>query len=597
MRECAKCGLKERDLGRTQCLVCGGPLVDEKDRRIGSILSGRYRLEDMIGEGGMATVYRARHTLMERPYAVKILRRELAQDEKLVERMRREGRSAAALTHPNIVEIYDFGMTDDGAPFLVMELLDGEPLRKLLWGGPVAFELLVKLATQIARGLARAHDFGVVHRDLKPENIFVCKDDEGEPLVKIVDFGIARSREDSRLTNRGEVMGTPQYMAPERATSRDVTASCDLYSFGIMLFEMATGVLPFQSNSPTGMVLKHIHEAPPRPSAIAPGVDPRLESLIMDLIEKDPHQRPVDVHQVLARLHALAPEAELSRPSRPERQSLTVVGKSESLDRWKLRADILERMLERAYPDAKPPEQAELFAELRAGLARLRTLEDDGLAAQVELDELEREAREASERLGHAVHVLAKDLSRAREEARSARQESKDRLEAALQAKDGYHHMLVKLEVMTQSRPGHPGVALVEVSRALADATEAWQRADEAATRSTTRAERSEAEVKDIDFQVGALRTQLEHLERSIGERGATSRAVLEGNAEERHEVERRLARMVTRLVAPLKDFSELRELFIALEGISPSTEPLPVQADSSPGASRAEPNQGAAGG
>ena len=577
MRECAKCGLKDRELTRTHCLVCGGELIDGKDPRIGTILSGRYRLEDVIGQGGMATVYRARHTLMERPYAVKILHRELAQDEKLVERMRREGRSAAALTHPNIVEIYDFGMTDDGAPFLVMELLDGDPLRKLLWGGPMELSLLVQLATQIARGLARAHDFGVIHRDLKPENIFVCKGDDGEPLIKIVDFGIARSREDSRLTNRGEVMGTPHYMAPERATSRDVTASCDLYSLGIMLFEMATGVLPFQSNSPTGFVLKHLHEAPPRPSSIAPGVDPRLEALIMDLIEKDPSNRPVDVHQVLDRLHALAPDGGLARPSRPERPSHAVIGKSESLDRWKVRAEIVDRMLERAYPETKPPEELEVLAELRRGVARLRTLEDDGLAAQAELDTLERESRDASERLGHAVHVLAKDLSRAREEARSARQESKGRIDAALAAKDGYHHMLVKLEVMTQSRSGHPGPALVEVSRSLADATEAWQHADEAATRSTARAERSEAEVKDIDFQVGALRMQLEHLEHSIAERGATSRAVLERNAEERHDVERRLAKMVTRLVAPLKDRADLRELFVALENVTPSTAPLPM--------------------
>ena len=282
MRVCASCGLRDHDPSRTTCLVCGAELVESADPRVGTVLAERYVIESAIGDGGMATVYRARHTLMDRPYAVKILNKALARDEKLVERMRREGRSTAALSHPNIIEIYDFGITDDGCPYLVMELLRGVPLREKLRAGPLPRAEVVEIATQITRGLARAHDFGIVHRDLKPENVFVHEDASGAPIVKLVDFGIARSHEDPRLTGRGEVVGTPQYMAPERALSAEVGPGCDLYTLGVVMYEMATGVLPFQSNSLMGFITKHLHEEPPAPSRRA-DVDPALEALILDL--------------------------------------------------------------------------------------------------------------------------------------------------------------------------------------------------------------------------------------------------------------------------------------------------------------------------
>ncbi|HJL19498.1 MAG TPA: protein kinase [Sandaracinaceae bacterium LLY-WYZ-13_1] len=577
MRRCPQCDLRDHDERRTRCIVCGAELVEHTDERLGTVLGGRYRLEDVIGEGGMATVYRARHTLMERPYAVKILHRNLAVDESLVERMRREGRSTASLTHPNIVEIYDFGMTDDGAPYLVMELLDGEPLRKILMRGRIGHGLMLELAMQIARGLARAHDFGVVHRDLKPENIFVCNDEHGAPLVKIVDFGIARSHADPHLTARGEVVGTPQYMAPERATSRDVSPGCDLYSLGVVLFEMATGVLPFQSNSPTGFVLKHLHEKPRRPRELDPGVPEALEGLILELLEKDPAARPVDAHQVLERLRALSPTGEVPtpRPSKlpPEQE---VREDTASVDRWQARVGLFEQMLERAYPGGRPPhEMVETLAELRAAIGRLDGLRQAGVRAQRELDGLSKESREGSERLGHAVHVLAKDLSRAREEARSARLEAASRADAADAAKAGFHRMLAKVEAMLEARPEHPEPGLVERSRAVADAAEAWHRADDAAARSRARYERSEAEVRDLDYQVAELRRQLARLEAAIAERGETSRLRIQEQSEELRETERRVVDLAGRFVRPLRDRPELAELFVALEGTAPATQSL----------------------
>jgi serine/threonine-protein kinase len=577
MRRCPKCDLRDPDTRRKTCIVCGAALIEVRDPRLGTVLGGRYMLEDVIGEGGMATVYRARHTLMERPYAVKVLHRTLASDEKLVERMRREGRSTAALTHPNIVEIYDFGMTDDGSPYLVMELLDGEPLRKVLCRGRIGRELLIELGMQICRGLARAHDFGVVHRDLKPENIFICNDEHGRPLVKLVDFGIARSNADPHLTAKGEVVGTPQYMAPERATSREVSTSCDLYSLGVVLYEMATGVLPFQSNSPTGFVLKHLHEQPRPPRAIEPSIAPALEELILDLMKKDPAERPVDAHQVLERLRALSPTGDVPtpRPSRIPQEEVTREHTA-TLDGWQSRVELFQRMLERAYPDGRPPaELPELLAELRAAVGRLGALREEGLHAQRDLDGLSKESREGSERLGHAAHVLAKDLSRAREEARTARLEAASRDEAATATKDGFRAMLAKLEALTEARPEHPDPHLVDASRAVADAAEAWKRADEAASRSRARYERSEEEVDDLEYQVAELRRQLSNLEASIAERGAASRALLEENDAQRRQIEHRVMELAGRFVKPLRGREELRELFVALEGTTPPTQRL----------------------
>lgn len=565
---CARCHLRDHDSTHARCLVCGDPLVEAMDPRVGTTLGGRYRIEAVIGEGGMATVYRAKHAFMDRRYAVKILHRDLARDERLVERMRREGRSTATLTHPNIVDVYDFGMTDDGAPYLVMELLAGAPLRSMLRGEPMPLSLLVELGVQMAEGLARAHDFGIVHRDLKPENVFVI-DEGGRPLVKLVDFGIAHSHSDSHLTSHGELVGTPQYMSPERALSRDATAACDLYSLGVVLFEMATGVLPFQSNMPAGFVLKHIHEAPPRPSTLARSVPAALEALILDLLEKDPKKRPVDAHQVVERLRAMEPGS--SRDAARARDAVSESPPSRAaLDLWAARTTQLERVVQRAYAGTEMPGSVAVqLSELPSALVRLRALTEEALSAQRELDLLAREQREGSERLGHAVHVLAKDLSRARDEARSTRAEALERASAIEPARDAWQRAARQLG--ERARTESFSVALVEASRAVARAVDEWQRTEEAASRSSARAERSELEVKDLEFQLEELRHQLEKLDASIAERGRASRACIESSGAERRTLEVRLAELTRTLVTPLRDRSELSELLRELEAPAPA--------------------------
>ena len=223
MKSCPQCKLKYPD-DSTACFLCGGGLVALKDPLIGVTIAGRYQIEEVLGQGGMATVYAARHRLVDRPCAVKVMSAQYTRNEVIRERFRREAKAAQKLAHPNIIEIFDQGETPDGLVFLVMELLQGETLADVLEHGKVPLDRGLPIMIQIARALARAHDLEVIHRDLKPENIFLARLPNGADLVKLLDFGIARSMQDSRLTGAGEVFGTPQYMAPERITSTEAMA-------------------------------------------------------------------------------------------------------------------------------------------------------------------------------------------------------------------------------------------------------------------------------------------------------------------------------------------------------------------------------------
>ena len=228
MKICPACALKYPD-SEPRCFVDNSELRAMDDPRIGTLLAGRYQIESQLGEGGMAVVYRARSALVDRPVAVKIMNAALVRDASLKERFRREAKTSAAIAHPNIVEILDYG-EEEGVPYLVMELLDGMSLDKMIERQPLPIPMVATLGAQLARGLARAHDFSVIHRDLKPENVFVARMEGGKPLVKILDFGIARSLHDQRLTSAGQIFGTPQYMAPERVGSIDAGPAADLYA-------------------------------------------------------------------------------------------------------------------------------------------------------------------------------------------------------------------------------------------------------------------------------------------------------------------------------------------------------------------------------
>jgi eukaryotic-like serine/threonine-protein kinase len=254
---------------------------------VGMQLSGRYRLDAQIGAGGMSTVYRAFDVNLERRVAIKLLHREMSADSDQLERFRREARAAARLSHPNLVGVIDAG-EDDGRPYIVFEYIDGRTLkRRIQEEGPLPVDEAVAYAIEIGRGLTAAHARKLVHRDVKPQNVLI--DPDGR--AKVTDFGIARSLESKGLTATGRVLGTTDYVSPEQAMGEDVDERSDVYSLGIVLYEMLTGDVPFQAETQVGVAMKHVNESMPDVQAKRPEVSAVVASVVDRATTKDPRDR------------------------------------------------------------------------------------------------------------------------------------------------------------------------------------------------------------------------------------------------------------------------------------------------------------------
>ena len=273
------------------------------------LLEDRYRLDDRIGAGAMGEVWRATDVLLNRPVAVKLLRPELAQREDDLARFRAEARSAASVPHPCVVQVYDYCEDDScGRPYLVMELVDGTPLDRLLDGGPAGAAFTLDIIAQTARGLAAAHEAGLVHRDIKPQNLLLTRAGQ----VKITDFGIARAAGSAPLTRTGMMLGTPAYLAPERALGQAGTPAADLYALGIVAYRCLAGRLPFNGEPLAVMLAQQQSPLPPLPPSVPPGV----AALVAELTAKDPGARPASAGQVATRARQLR-AALVTKPTPP----------------------------------------------------------------------------------------------------------------------------------------------------------------------------------------------------------------------------------------------------------------------------------------
>ncbi|HEY4996867.1 MAG TPA: protein kinase [Solirubrobacteraceae bacterium] len=312
---------------------------------IGTLIAGRYRIEAEIGRGGMSTVYRAFDTVLERPVAIKMMHREIAADSDQLERFRREARSVAQLNHPNVVTVIDageepsgeVGHEEIGTPYIVLEFVDGETLKDVIRReAPLEIAQALAYAIEIARALGAAHERQIVHRDVKPQNVLISR----EGAAKITDFGIARTLTEEGLTMVGRVLGTTDYVSPEQALGEAVTGQSDLYSLGVVLYEMLTGEVPFRGETPVSVAMKHVREEIPDVQLGRPALSAATAAVVDRAVAKDLSRRYPDAPSMVAALEeVLALEA--SRSGQATGEATTVLrslrGRARRRLPWRMR--------------------------------------------------------------------------------------------------------------------------------------------------------------------------------------------------------------------------------------------------------------------
>ena len=486
------------------------------DPYIGRVVAGRYRLESRLGEGGMGVVYRARHVLIDRVVALKLIRPDLRTETHLRAWMLREARAANRVDHAHIIDIHDIGETDEGELYLVMEYLVGTPLSSEIAKGPFPIARAIDVLEQMAAALGRAHDLGVVHRDLKSDNILLTNRVGRKDFVKILDFGLAHLARDPRLAPKGAVFGTPEYMSPEQARGEEASASSDLYALGILLFEMTTGKLPFHSHDREQLLEMQRTAPPPNPRTLKSDLHPEAEKIILRLLQKDPARRYKDAHHLSEDLKAFqrslpsntwenaAANAENPQPAQPPPPPAPSAGVAE----WATRAAQFGRMVARAYPGADAPKEVSDALDEAWRLANSAArLEGEVASHMRKLEALERRGRALRAEIGRKVEELAHEESRVLREA-AAENDTVAQLRERLAASER-NHAQARMQADAAERQSLTPSALRAIfertgqMQALVDARR------EALAEHELRAAKKDAQARDLRRQIEELRAQL----------------------------------------------------------------------------------------
>ena len=532
------------------------------DPMLGRVIAGRYRLEARIGEGGMGVVYRARHVLIDRVVAVKLIRPDLRGETHLRAWMLREARAANRVDHAHIIDIHDIGETEESELYLVMEYLVGTSLSSELARGSMPLARSVDILEQMCAALARAHDLGVVHRDLKSDNILLTTRGGRKDFVKILDFGLAHLAMDPRLAPKGAVFGTPEYMSPEQARGEEATAQSDLYALGVLLFEMLTGQLPFRSDDRETLLEMQRTAVAPKPRTIKPDVLPASESIVIRLLEKDRRKRFQDAHHLHEELKAL----QRSLPSTPWEVAGSTDNvvpppppppQSPGVIEWAGRAALFSRMVARAYPAGNaPPDVQSAVAQAWDLASRASRLEGEVASHTRKLEALERRGRALRAEIGRKVEELAHEESRALREL-SSDQGEVSRLREAVQQADRAAGLAKQSADQASGSAGHMRAVFEKAgaATALLEARREQQKELE------QRAAQKEAQARDLRRQIEELRAQLARYAEALEEDLSGGREKVAARTREGIAYEKAYSEVSGLLLNHLKAKPEARDL------------------------------------
>ncbi|MBW2460617.1 MAG: protein kinase [Deltaproteobacteria bacterium] len=536
-----------------------------KDTLLGKVIAGRYRLEARLGEGGMGVVYRARHVLIDRVVALKLIRPDLRGETHLRAWMLREARAANRVDHAHIVDIHDVGETEDGELYLVMEYLVGASLSSQIAKGPMPIPRAVDIIEQMTAALSRAHDLGVIHRDLKSDNIMLTQRGGRQDYVKILDFGLAALARDPRLAPKGAVFGTPEYMSPEQARGEDAIASSDLYALGILFYEMTTGQLPFRSSDRETLLEMQRSGATKNPRTLREDLPDAAEHIILRLLQKKADDRFRDGHHLQEELKAFQrslPSTAWDRATQdaPQGPPPPPPAQSTGVAEWSKRAANFLRLVSRAYPNGRAPENISNAADKVWDLAaRASKLEGELASHAKKLEAIERRGRALRAEIGRKVEELSHEESSLARRAAEERDRARRIQRAIAGAQEAQQASAQRVQQVQQAGGDMATLQQVfEESGGLAGRVHALS---EVLKEHDAKATRQEQQAESLRKQVTDLRAQLQRYGDALESDLTAGRERIATRVREALSYEKSFTDASGTLVDHLKGKAECREL------------------------------------